>query len=216
MYNEAVAQLLEVQTRSAALPLRSARSRRAPPQTGHAYRCFCSADRLQALRERQARVGAPSMYDRHCLHLPAGEAEARAAAGEPHTVRLQVPRGTTVVEDAVRRHVSFSNSAIDDQVLLKSDGFPTYHLACVVDDHHMQISHVLRGEVRPPWAPGRGQPLTVYVTGLSGVAVVHAKARAPLPRPRLAVAGAGPPAAATQRGPHQAFQAAGRRRCRGL
>lgn len=109
------------------------------------------------------------MYDRACLRLPREEVRARLDAGEAHVVRLkarggswevgwgglrspraraQVPAGSTLVHDAVRGAVRFQNSGVDDQVLVKSDGFPTYHLACVVDDHLMRISHVLRGEVR--------------------------------------------------------------------
>ena len=114
---------------------------------GHAYRCFCSAERLTALREAAARSGmaAPS-YDRRCAHVPAGESARRAAAGEPHVVRLFVPAGETSVDDGVLGRVSFSHTVVDDQVLLKSDGFPTYHLAAVVDDHAMAVSHVIRGQ----------------------------------------------------------------------
>jgi glutamyl-tRNA synthetase len=88
-----------------------------------------------------------SRYDRTCLALLSSEVAARLSAGTPHTLRLRVPIGeTVVVEDRVRGRVEFESATIDDQVLLKSDGFPTYHLANVVDDHEMKITHVIRGE----------------------------------------------------------------------
>lgn len=87
------------------------------------------------------------MYDRKCLGLTKEEVEEKIAAGEPYVIRLKVPRdGTTEFDDLIRGRVSFENSVIDDQVLIKSDGFPTYHMACVVDDHYMKISHVIRAE----------------------------------------------------------------------
>lgn len=115
--------------------------------SGHAYRCFCSRERLEDMREAQeARKQAP-MYDRRCLIIPREEAERRAAAGECHVARMRVPDGPAItIEDAIRGALRFERHTIDDQVLLKSDGFPTYHLAHVVDDHTMQIDCVLRGE----------------------------------------------------------------------
>ena len=115
-------------------------------EEGHAYRCFCSAERLTALRESQAAAGLPTVYDRTCASLSKTDADARAAAGESHVVRMRVPSGSSVVQDAVLGEVTFPHAAIDDQVLLKSDGWPTYHLACVVDDADMGISHVIRGQ----------------------------------------------------------------------
>lgn len=114
---------------------------------GDAYRCFCSRERLEEMREKQeARKQAP-MYDRRCLAIPREEAERRAAGGEGHVVRMRVPDGPAIlVEDAIRGTLRFERHTIDDQVLLKSDGFPTYHLAHVVDDHLMRINCVLRGE----------------------------------------------------------------------
>jgi glutamyl-tRNA synthetase len=115
---------------------------------GTAYRCFCTPHRLAALREAQSKRAATTLYDRACLKLPAGEAERRAAAGEPHVIRLRVPDGADHVSfaDQVVGPVRFAAAVVDDQVLLKSDGFPTYHLASVVDDHAMGISHVIRGQ----------------------------------------------------------------------
>lgn len=114
--------------------------------TGDAYQCFCTRERLDALRHEQQRHGHPTRYDRLCAALPADEVATRAAAGEPHVVRMRVPEGRTVVRDVVRGDLEFENSSQDDQVILKSDGFPTYHLAATVDDHLMEISHVIRGD----------------------------------------------------------------------
>jgi glutamyl-tRNA synthetase len=116
-------------------------------QRRRAYRCFCTTERLDELRKIQMAEKRPPGYDRHCRDLDPAEAERRAAAGEPHVVRMMVPlAGETIVRDELRGNVHFQNSTIDDQVLMKSDGFPTYHLANVVDDHAMGITHVIRGE----------------------------------------------------------------------
>ena len=107
-------------------------------RSGHAYRCNCSPERLEQVREYQREHKLPVMYDRHCRDLGSGE----IAPDEPHVIRLRAPlTGQTVVHDLIKGDVVFDNAEIDDQVLLKSDGFPTYHLAVVVDDHHMQIEH---------------------------------------------------------------------------
>jgi glutamyl-tRNA synthetase len=127
--------------------------------SGHAYRCFCSVDRLDALRKAQAKRGRAPLYDRACSRLRASESNERAAAGEAHVIRLLVPDGTSLIEDAVRGSVSFSNSDVDDQVLLKSDGWPTYHLASVVDDNAMRISHVIRGQ---EWLPSTPKHTILY------------------------------------------------------
>jgi glutamyl-tRNA synthetase len=114
---------------------------------GGAYPCFCARERLDALREEQKARKQNFGYDGLCRALPRDEAERRRAAGEPHVVRLAMPRGgETVVRDLLRGEVRFDNAQVDDQVLLKSDGFPTYHLANVVDDHLMGITHVIRAE----------------------------------------------------------------------
>lgn len=117
-------------------------------QRGRAYRCFCTPERLARMREeRRAQKSTITGYDRHCRGIEPAEAERRAAAGEPYTVRLAVPtEGTTRFIDRLRGAVEIANEQVDDQVLLKSDGFPTYHLANVVDDHLMEISHVIRAE----------------------------------------------------------------------
>lgn len=113
---------------------------------GHAFRCFCSPERLEEMREAQRLAKRPPRYDGTCLTIPQAEAEARARR-EPFVVRLRVPdTGTAVIEDLRRGRVEFAWDTVDMQVLLKSDGMPTYHLANVVDDHLMRISHVIRGE----------------------------------------------------------------------
>ena len=115
--------------------------------SGHAYYCFCTAERLAELRAGQQARKEGSRYDRHCRSMDRAEAERRTAAGERHVVRLAVPAsGETSFHDRLRGTITFRNEEIDDQVLLKSDGFPTYHLACVVDDHLMEITHVCRAE----------------------------------------------------------------------
>lgn len=113
---------------------------------GHAYYCFCSPERLTQVRSDMQKAGQPPMYDKHCRDLDPAASAARAKT-EAHTVRLKVPKDLTItVKDAIRGEISFESSVVDDQVILKSDGFPTYHLAVVVDDHLMKISHVVRGE----------------------------------------------------------------------
>jgi len=114
---------------------------------GHAYRCFCTPERLKELRRRPQAPGVPAGYDRLCRCLPEHEAARKLDSGAPHTVRLKVPlEGETRFTDLIRGPVAFGNAEIDDQVLLKSDGYPTYHLANVVDDHLMRITHVIRAE----------------------------------------------------------------------
>jgi glutamyl-tRNA synthetase len=114
---------------------------------GAAYPCFCTRERLDALREEQKAKKLNPGYDRRCRSLAPEDAAKRRAAGEPHVIRLAMPReGERVVRDLLRGEIRFDAASVDDQVLLKSDGFPTYHLAVVVDDHLMRISHVIRAE----------------------------------------------------------------------
>jgi glutamyl-tRNA synthetase len=127
---------------------------------GHAFRCFCTAERLEAMRQAQRAAGLPQQYDGHCLTISPEESNARAVAGEPYVVRMKVPReGVCVVHDLRRGPVEFAWSTVDMQVLLKSDGLPTYHLANVVDDHLMEITHVIRGE---EWLPSAPKHLLLY------------------------------------------------------
>ena len=112
-----------------------------------AYACFCSKERLEGLRRAQTSENAASTrYDGKCSHLSREEANARIRNGEPHVIRMRAPTtGDTLVQDAVAGPVRFNNNIMDDQVLIKADGWPTYHLASVVDDHETQITHVVRG-----------------------------------------------------------------------
>ncbi len=124
-----------------------------------AYPCFCSEERLTAMREEQAKKNLPIMYDGHCRNIPKEQALERMKS-ETHVIRLKVPHhGNTIVEDLIRGKVSFENNVIDDQILIKSDGYPTYHLANVVDDHLMKISHVIRGE---EWLPSTPKHILLY------------------------------------------------------
>src|SRR5262245_27259358 len=110
-----------------------------------AYPCFCTSERLDELRKVQLAEKRQLGYDGHCRGLDPEEARRRVAAGESHVIRLAMPEaGELVVKDGLRGNVSFQLATIDDQVLMKSDGYPTYHLANVVDDHLMQITHVIR------------------------------------------------------------------------
>ncbi|MCL5004311.1 MAG: glutamate--tRNA ligase [Patescibacteria group bacterium] len=115
-------------------------------EKGHAYYCFCTPQRLDELRKEQAAAGRQPMYDGACRNLSTAEILSKLAAGNC-VIRLKVPdSGQTSFDDVVRGKITFENSLIDDQILLKSDGFPTYHLAVVVDDHLMEITHVIRAE----------------------------------------------------------------------
>jgi len=114
---------------------------------GKAYYAFDTAEELDEMRKSREKLRIPPKYDRRALKLKPEEVKAKLDAGVPAVIRLKVPESTTVAfDDIVRGRVEFSSDQIDDQVLLKSDGFPTYHLANVVDDHLMEISHVIRGE----------------------------------------------------------------------
>jgi glutamyl-tRNA synthetase len=112
-----------------------------------AYYCFCTSERLEKMREDQKKAGQLPRYDRHCRALSAAEVQKNLDQKMPYVVRLKVPdTGVIGWEDAIRGHVEFAVENVDDQVLIKSDGFPTYHFAVVIDDHLMKITHVLRGE----------------------------------------------------------------------
>lgn len=116
-------------------------------EKGAAYYCFCSEERLEEVRKRSRDRKEPPMYDGCCRELDPREAEERAEEDESYVIRLKVPReGVTKFTDLVRGEIKVENRVIDDQILLKSDGFPTYHLANVVDDHLMEITHIIRGE----------------------------------------------------------------------
>jgi glutamyl-tRNA synthetase len=114
---------------------------------GTAYRCFCTAEELDAARKQQIAAKLPPRYPGTCRHLTTEQIEASLAANESFVIRMVVPtEGSTTFRDELRGNITFEHSTIDDQVLMKSDGFPTYHLANVVDDHLMQITDVIRAE----------------------------------------------------------------------
>jgi nondiscriminating glutamyl-tRNA synthetase len=126
----------------------------------HAYYCFCTTERLDAMRERQQSLKLPTLYDGLCAKISVEEASKRVAAGERHVVRMRMPKeGQTTFDDLIRGAINFENRLIDDQVLIKSDGFPTYHFAVVVDDHLMKITHVVRGE---EWISSTPKHLQLY------------------------------------------------------
>ncbi len=129
-------------------------------ESGAAYRCFCTAERLEALRHEQRRQGLFVGYDGLCRGRTRTESETRAGAGEPFVIRLAMPRtGEIIFVDRLRGEVKFDNAQIDDQILMKTDGFPTYHLANVVDDHLMGITHVIRAE---EWLSSTPKHMVLY------------------------------------------------------
>ncbi len=129
-------------------------------EQGSAYYCFCTAARLDEVRAAQQAAKQPPRYDKHCATIPLAEAAPRVAAGESYVIRLNVPTtGTVTFTDLIRGDVTFRYDQIDDSVLLKSDGWPTYHLAVVIDDHLMEVSHVIRGE---EWLPSTPKHLLLY------------------------------------------------------
>ncbi len=125
-----------------------------------AYYCFCSPERLQKLREQQQELWLPTKYDRKCRFLSKEEIKAKLDAWETYTVRLKVPENTIIeFEDLVKGKIKVPSKDIDDQVLLKTDWFPTYHLANVVDDHLMKVTHVIRGD---EWTPSTPKHVIMY------------------------------------------------------
>ena len=128
---------------------------------GDAYPCFCTPERLEQLRVEQQAKGETPRYDGHCRELATSAADERVATGEAHVIRMKVPETPEilVLDDLVRGRVAIETTQTEDQVIIKSDGFPTYHLAVVVDDHHMAISHCVRGE---EWLPSFPKHLLLY------------------------------------------------------
>ncbi len=114
---------------------------------GHAYYCFCTRERLEEMRKNQEAHHLPPMYDKTCLKLTPTDVKAKLDAGVPHVVRMNVPVHEKIAfDDLVSGHIEFDSDVIDHQVIMKSDGFPTYHFGVVVDDHLMEITHVFRGK----------------------------------------------------------------------
>ncbi|MFA4872465.1 MAG: glutamate--tRNA ligase [Patescibacteria group bacterium] len=129
-------------------------------EKGVAYRCFCTPQRLEKMRKEQEANKQPSMYDKHCAALSSDEIAKQLASNAPYVIRLKIPeKGTITVNDLIHGDVTFDLRLVDDQVLLKSDQYPTYHLANVVDDHLMGITHVLRGD---DWLPSLPKHILLY------------------------------------------------------
>jgi glutamyl-tRNA synthetase len=129
-------------------------------ESGNAYRCYCSRERLDLLRKSQEERGLPTGYDRRCRYLPEDEKKRHEESGVPYTIRLAMPReGTVTWHDAVFGEMSWENRLVDDQVIVKSDGYALYHLAATVDDHLMEITHVIRGE---EWLSSTPKHLFIY------------------------------------------------------
>ncbi|GAC1353744.1 MAG: glutamate--tRNA ligase [Herpetosiphon sp.] len=147
-------------------------------EKGLLYRCFCTSERLEQVnREKQARKEPPG-YDRHCRNLSPVERQTEIDAGKPFVLRLATPlEGETVLHDVLRGAITFQHNRLNDPVMIKSDGFPTYHFAVVVDDHLMEITHVLRGDEWIATSPyhvllytffGWEQPIWVHVPQVLG------------------------------------------------
>ena len=116
-------------------------------ESGHAFHCFCDTGRLNEMRAEQVKRGETTRYDGTCMALTADEVQDKLTANESHVVRMKVPtEGTCIVKDRLRGDIEIDWSQVDMQVLMKADGYPTYHLAVVVDDHLMEITHIIRGE----------------------------------------------------------------------
>jgi glutamyl-tRNA synthetase len=129
-------------------------------ETDWAYRCYCSPERLDEVRKAQQARKEPPRYDRHCRDLTPEQRDEAEAGGATPVVRFKTPlNGETRTVDALRGEVVFQNSTLDDFVILKSDGYPTYHLAAMVDDHLMEITHIIRGE---EWLPSAPRHFLIY------------------------------------------------------
>ena len=126
---------------------------------GKAYYCFCSPKRLESMRAEQMKNKQAPKYDRRCCGLSEKEAKEKIKQGEAHVVRFKIPKGKTFFKDLIFGKVEVENANIDDQIILKGDKFPTYHLAVVVDDYLMKISHVFRGA---EWLPSTPKHILLY------------------------------------------------------
>ena len=127
----------------------------------HAYYCFCSKERLDTLRQSQIDQKIQTKYDKLCLNLKKDEIEKNLNKDIPHVVRLDVKTGEDIVfNDLIRGNIKIKSDTIDDQVLLKSDGYPTYHAAVVIDDYLMEITHIIRGE---EWISSTPKHILLYI-----------------------------------------------------
>lgn len=127
--------------------------------SGHAYYAFDTPEELEQMREQQRAEKIPPKYDRRALKLTPAEVKSKLDAGEKYVIRLKIPEGETMFTDIIRGNITINNSTIDDQIIMKSDGYPTYHLAVVIDDHLMNITHVIRGE---EWIPSTPKHVILY------------------------------------------------------
>ncbi len=145
---------------------------------GHLYKCYCTPERLKQVNEEKQARKEPPGYDRHCRNLSAEERAAEESSGKSFVIRLAVPlEGETVVNDLIRGPITFQNALQNDMVMIKSDGFPTYHFAVVVDDHEMQITHAMRADEWIATSPlhvllyqffGWEQPVWVHLPNVLG------------------------------------------------
>ena len=127
---------------------------------GKAYFCFCTEERLEKMREEQISRKQAPMYDQHCRNLDQKTIDENLKNKIPYTIRLKVPAGETIkFNDLLHGEIQFNSDLVDDQILMKSDGFPTYHLASTIDDHLMEISHVIRGE---EWLSSTPKHILIY------------------------------------------------------
>jgi len=127
---------------------------------GQAYHCFCTKERLEEVRDSQKKAGQTPKYDGHCRDLTPEDVQSKIDEGIPYVIRLKLPENVVIrFEDGVRGIIEMNTNDLDDQVLLKTDGFPTYHLAVVIDDHLMGITHVIRGE---EWLPSTPKHVFLY------------------------------------------------------
>src|SRR5512133_1847226 len=127
---------------------------------GHAYRCFCTPDRIASVREAQEKAKQPAGYDKSCRNLSREEIQENLDKGLSFVIRFKIPAGRTVAfNDRIRGNIEYNSDILDDLVLIKTDGFPTYHMANVVDDHLMEISHVLRGD---EWIASTPRHVLIY------------------------------------------------------
>ena len=143
-------------------------------ESGHAYYCFCTKERLESARAEAEKRGETFKYDKHCLHMPKEEVERRLAAGEPYVIRQNIPTtGKAGFDDVIYGHVEVDCETLDDNILIKADGLPTYNFANVIDDHLMGITHVMRGNEYLSSAPkynllyeafGWQPPVNVHLT----------------------------------------------------
>lgn len=127
---------------------------------GHAYYCFCDKETLEKMRQEQIAKKQAPKYDRRCFALPKTEIDTKLAANTPHVIRMKIPENRIIeFNDIVRGKISYNTNELDDQLLLKSNGYPTYHLAVVIDDHLMEITHVTRTE---EWLPSTPKHILLY------------------------------------------------------